>query len=80
MVIWGCSGLFGVTLSNSSHSSSFEGHSRSFGVSWGLWSLGVICGHSGAYGVIWGYLGPFRATLGHLELFGLGNSFILDKR
>ena len=70
VVIWGHSVSFGVIW----------GHSRSFGVFWGLWSFVVIHGHSWSYGVIWVYSGPFRAILGHLELFGLGNSFILRKR
>ena len=87
VVIWGYSWSFGVICSNSgsfgvicSNSRSFEDHSRSFGVSWGFWSFRVICGHSGAYRVIWSYLGPFRAILGHLESFGLRNSFVLSKR
>ena len=77
VVIWGHSVSFGVIW----------GHSRSFGVFWGLWSFVVIHGHSwsfgdhsGSYGVIWVYSGPFRAILGHLELFELGNSFVLNKR
>ena len=81
-IIWGLLGVMVIRR----HTGSFgtiRDHSGSFGP-WVLWSFGVIRGHSGiiqghlgSYEVIWVYLGPFRAILGHLELFGLGNSFIL---
>ena len=34
----------------------------------------------GSFRVIWGHLGLFGAILGHLESFGLSNSFVLKKR